>query len=334
MQMGNLGKDHISAINHFPLNRIYLGEIRREDLPQIRLSAFAETGQAESTIPVLMQRSYTGERVITSALANRPCSDLGIDRVSEELETILRTSYGWIFTICVRHPYWAKGLDFGTTYAYLRLYPNSIATIEHKLRTSEEEDREMGRRVLVDGRIATRHVPPRRVWDLYANRVIPYWVACEHPWAISHAWVDEKDRKEVWTPINGYEWPVPMPKDANLDLIRIELLNYGAKYAWLDVLCLRQEGGKNEDLRLEEWKLDVPTIGSVYEEAERVVCYFNGLGRPLDLTPGYFESDRCWFRRAWTLQEITENPIIAGETENDIMEKRVRWRFDQQLISL
>ncbi len=55
-----------------------------------------------------------------------------------------------------------------------------------------------------------------------------------------------------------------MPKDANLDLIRVEMLNSqhksgsGMGYAWLDVLCLRQEGGKNEDLRLEEWKLDVP----------------------------------------------------------------------------
>ncbi len=61
------------------------------------------------------------------------------------------------------------------------------------------------------------------------------------------------------TPINGYEWPVPMPKDANLDLIRIEMLNLGAEYAWLDVLCLRQEGGKGKHLRVEEWKLDVPT---------------------------------------------------------------------------
>ncbi len=149
--------------------------------------------------------------------------------------------------------------------------------------------------MLVDGRITTRHVPPRRVWDLYANRVIPCWVACKRPWGISHAWVDEKDRKEVWMPINGYEWPVLMPKDANLDLIHIEMLNYGAKYAWLDVLCLRQEGGKNEDLCSEEWKLDVPTIGLVYEKADRMVCYLNGLGRPLHLTPGYFKSDRSWF---------------------------------------
>ncbi len=49
--------------------------------------------------------------------------------------------------------------------------------------------------------------------------------------------------------------PVPMPKDANLDLIRIEMLNHGAEYTWLDVLCLWQEGGKNEHLRMDEWKL-------------------------------------------------------------------------------
>lgn len=55
-----------------------------------------------------------------------------------------------------------------------------------------------------------------------------------------------------------------MPKDTNLDLIRIELLNTGANYAWLYVLCLRQEGGESEHLRLEEWKLDVPTIGRAH----------------------------------------------------------------------
>ncbi len=80
------------------------------------------------------------------------------------------------------------------------------------------------------------------VWDLYANRVVPYWVADTLPWGISHAWVDEKDRDDAMTPINGYEWPVPMPKDANLDLLRIEMLNLGAEYTWLDVLCLPAGG--------------------------------------------------------------------------------------------
>ncbi len=134
----------------------------------------------------------------------------------------------------------------------------------------------------------------------------------------------------------------PSPKNASLDLIRVEMLNLGAKYAWLDVLCLRQEGGKSDHLRLDEWKLDVPTIGWVYatqatyadRQPIRVVCYFNGLGSATDLTLDDFKSDRCWFRRAWTLQEITPNPIIGGETGNDVMDKEVRRRFDEKLTSL
>ncbi len=59
----------------------------------------------------------------------------------------------------------------------------------------------------------------------------------------------------IMTPINGNEWPVPMPKDGSLDLVRIEMLNIRAEYAWLDILCLRQEGGRAEHLRTEEWKL-------------------------------------------------------------------------------
>ncbi len=106
----------------------------------------------------------------------------------------------------------------------------------------------MRREVITDDRITVREVPPRRVWDLYANRVVPYWVALVDDWVgISHAWVSDEERINVMTPINGYEWPVPMPKDANLNLIRVEMLNFGAEYAWLDVLCLRQEYAIRED---------------------------------------------------------------------------------------
>ncbi|SJL13336.1 uncharacterized protein ARMOST_16776 [Armillaria ostoyae] len=328
------------------------------DLPEVTLSALIDTGRAESTIPVLKQRSYTGNQpVISSTLANTPCADLGIDGVLEKLNAILGTSYTLgsnnlrLLGIATIHPilepYVARNDDFGTVYAHLRpyWYQYNVAAIQRKLRTREEEDRKMRREVLVHDRITRRDVPPRRVWDLYANRVVPWWVARKDPWGISHAWVDEKDRVDAITPINGYEWPVPMPKDANLDLIRIEMLNAEEEhtsgywfdsggYAWLDVLCLRQEGGKNEHLRVDEWKLDVPTIGVVYDEYQSVVCYFNGLGRPLHLTADDFESDRCWFRRAWTLQEITEDLIIGGQTEDDVMEQEVRRKFDEQLIRL
>ncbi len=243
--------------------------------------------------------------------------------------TIINGSLISVLNSCV-----TQNLDFGTAYAYLRPYWKDIQSREHELLTNEEKDTGMQRKVLVYDRITTREVPPRRVWDLYANRVMPYWVARKRPWGISHAWVDDEDRVDIMTVINGKMWPAPMPKDADLDLIRIEMLNLKAEYAWLDVLCLRQPGGTGEHLRREEWKLDVPTIGSAYQEAERVVCYFNGLGRPLNLPTDYFESDRCWFRRAWTLQEITKDVIIGGETGNDAMGKEVRKRFDEQLTSL
>ncbi|KAK0493596.1 hypothetical protein EDD18DRAFT_1178920 [Armillaria luteobubalina] len=162
----------------------------------------------------------------------------------------------------------------------------------------------------------------------------------------------------MWTPINGKEWPVPIPKDADLNLIRIEMLNvaaeyathhdweqYRAEYAWLDVLCLRQkeEGGPREDLRMKEWRLDVPTIGAVYRY-QKVVIYLNGLGRPLRLKDGDLDSDRSWFRRAWTFQEAGEVRIIAGDTPDGPMhahqidggnyEAALLTRFHDELNSL
>ncbi|PBK92092.1 hypothetical protein ARMGADRAFT_1080893 [Armillaria gallica] len=53
-------------------------------------------------------------------------------------------------------------------------------------------------------------------------------------------------------------------------------------------------------------------IGAVYD-ATFVVVYLSGSGRPLTLKEGDLESDRCWFRQAWTLQEVGEGRIIAGD---------------------
>ncbi len=140
---------------------------------------------------------------------------------------------------------------------------------------------------------------------------------------------------DVLTPINGYEWPVPILKDTNLDLIRIEMLNAGEEYAWLDVLCLRQVGGQREDLHAEEWKVDMPTIGRVYIGFEPVMYYFNGWGRPLHIKAGDFESDRSWFRRVWTLQEFSRDRIISGDMgDDDAMEEEVCAEIDRWLLVL
>ncbi len=195
------------------------------------------------------------------------------------------------------------------------------SNMQDELHKREKEDTEQRRKALVGNRIINPYLKPRRTWDLYSNRVVPesYGILHSLRWRtapISHAWVASTDRVDVWTPINGKEWPVPIPKDADLNLIRIEILNLGLQYSWLDVLCLRQKGGPREDLRVEEWKLDVPTIGWVYDTF-RVVIYLSGLGRPLSLKDGDLDSNQCWFRRAWTLQEVGRGGSLPGIRQMD-----------------
>lgn len=133
---------------------------------------------------------------------------------------------------------------------------------------------------------------------------------------MSHAWVKEQQRSPSWTEIN-YGEPISIPKDTSLSSVRIELLNSGAEYAWLDILCLRQEGPKEkEELRKEEWRLDLPTIGYTYQMSDQIRCYFNGLGRPFKIENLNDEKHR--FNRAWTLQEtpkIKSTMNIMGITE-------------------
>ncbi|KAK0217532.1 hypothetical protein EDD85DRAFT_369234 [Armillaria nabsnona] len=262
-----------------------------------------------------MQRSYTGQRpVIPSSLADTPCAKLGVQGILGELNATLGTSRN-LHTIL--EDFIERNYDFGTAYALLRPVwdTKNPSNIQGELRRREGQDRVFRQKALVGNRIVDPDLTPRHVWDLYSNRVVPSWITKARPTPISHAWVDEKDRVNVLTPINGKKWPVPIPKDTDLNFIRIEMLNLGAEYVWLDVLCLRQkeEGGPREDLRMEEWRLDVPTIGGVYSSHRTVVIYLSGLGRPLRLKDGDLDSNRCWFRRAWTLQEVGDRRIIAGD---------------------
>ncbi len=204
-----------------------------ELLPLVTLSAVVETGQAESFIPVLNQRSYTDRKpVIPSSLANTACVDLGIEGVLERLNIILGTSYtlhtpsvSSLLKVCI-----SRKQDFGTAYARLRsIWYDDLTTAEDNLYVREVRDLEMRRDVVLNNKITNSYMPPRRCWDLYSNRVVPWWLARQSTLAISHAWVNEKYRLSVLTPINGFEWPAPIPNDTNLDLIRIEMLNPGSR---------------------------------------------------------------------------------------------------------
>lgn len=160
---------------------------------------------------------------------------------------------------------------------------------------------------------------PRRIWDVCANRVVPFeWVApggAGDFWAISHAWTD--DMQPNWTDANQRQWPVPLPRGVSLEDVRSELVEMNARYCWLDVLCLRQanpEDPEAEKVRLDEWELDVPTVGIVYVHARRVVTFFNGLGRKFDSEQWNGESPRHWVNRVWTVQETvaTQDIIVGG----------------------
>lgn len=288
-----------------------------------------------TTVP--KQKRYQGRSpVIPNHLADRLCADLGIDGMLLELNTLMDTRYN-LKTPSISNllqVFIDSGADLGTAYGQLRGWwadfrPNKFfPTLESLLnhyRTQEEDKRAKA----ITGNTITSLVPPRRLWDLHSNRVIPYWAAMDrdkgtppdwhkdthapHIWPVSHSWVQENERQYVSTNINGNQWPVPIPNDISLESVRIELLNLGAEYVWLDVLCLRQVGNEQmEEERLEEWRLDVPTIGRVYRNAfqstctvprlnPHVVIYYSGLGRPFVV--GDLESPRHWLNRAWTLQE-------------------------------
>ena len=171
-------------------------------------------------------------------------------------------------------------------------------------------------------------IMPRRLWDLRGNRVVDFQMLhAAQPtiettpsfWAVSHSWTS--DMSSVLTPINQHQWPIPLPTGnrITLDSLRSELLTLGAEYVWIDVVCLRQQSSDDhlEQLRQEEWKLDVPTIGNIYRRAAGIVRYFNGLG--VCFSSNGWDNPRHWLQRAWTLQEIAaENTTINGGVPRDL----------------
>ena len=192
---------------------------------------------------------------------------------------------------------------------------------------------------------------PRRIWDICANTVIPAtWfrgppcpltgsniVGAVGVKPVSHAWAANEDLYFISTEANQHLWPIPLPRGVGLEDVRGEMIRLGIRYAWLDVLCLRQQVQAGlarplanpateeamercEQRRFQEWKVDVPTIGAIYENSnlggfERggpTVIFMNGLGRPF--RGEGWASERHWLKRAWTLQEAPalNQCLIAG----------------------
>ncbi len=91
----------------------------------------------------------------------------------------------------------ARDYDFGILYANVQPYWYDLTLIKHvgELWTKDQERRQD---CLTNNGISL-DFPCRRVWDLCANRVVPYWVThCGSPMPISHAWMAPEDRVDLW----------------------------------------------------------------------------------------------------------------------------------------
>ena len=313
---------------------------QRKDTP---LEAFKQFKHGEISIirslsASPLQRQFKGTGAISDEEADRPCRELSVEDMLGTLNSYLGTSYQIdgdddddslraLLSTFIED----QSMDFGTAYGHLRRgWFCDVSRLQSRLSRAQRQHEDLRRNAIKDDLIVNPHIPPRRVWDLYSNRVLPFWVLLSSDiprnlWAVSHSWVRDEERSYVWTKINGCEWPVPIPDDVELEQVRVELLNLGAEYVWLDVLCLRQNmrgpGGpltqanmKLEKVRLEEWRLDVPTIGYVYryKPDQVVVTYFNGLGRPFGVSDDDYDDDRHWLNRVWTMQETSPNWFIGG----------------------
>ncbi|EKM53745.1 uncharacterized protein PHACADRAFT_211402 [Phanerochaete carnosa HHB-10118-sp] len=320
-----------------------VGEVRREVWGRIKMSEsgvpldrlFTSDGQGRvfSLVPeprslVSLQRAHFGPGAIPNTLADIPCTTVNTTELLNLLNDVFGTGYSLDkpgLEQCLDH-FLRTSQDFGQVYGSLRScwkWRWCFTRLLSDLAEERTEDEATRRNAVNGDYISNSQVPPRRVWDLYSNRVLPFYARVYYSspserfevWTVSHSWVHKSACAEVWTPINGYEWPVLLPNDTTLDHVRVELLNLGAEYVWLDVLCLRQRGRpEDEEQRKEEWKLDVPTIGHVYSLDRPCVTYFNGLGLPFDPSPRILSSDRHWFNRAWTVQEATDYWLPGGAT--------------------
>ena len=303
--------------------------------------------QSPTNIP---STQFRADSNITPEQADVPCQELNEETLWSSLvelaglhEDIAQAKYPWIQSD-VRY-FVACNYDLGLAYAAVRVawshFKHSADSRTICIQRSQWHKRA---RLLGEARskaikvdyssssqprqeliISPYSIMPRRLWDLKSNRVVDFRMlhAAQSSieiaptfWAVTHSWTS--DMSPVWTSINQHQWPVPLPKDINLETLRSELLTFGAEYVWIDVLCLRQQSKVDylEQLRQEEWKLDVPTIGNIYRAAKNIVRYFNGLG--VRFSNEGWGSSRHWLQRAWTLQEIAdENATINGGIPRD-----------------
>ncbi|KZV73845.1 hypothetical protein PENSPDRAFT_262443 [Peniophora sp. CONT] len=137
------------------------------------------SGSAQSAhTAIIKQRKFRHRFCIPSHLADLGIKDPAV--LLAKLNTILGTDYSLRSTPALEgimlHRI-SKGHDLGMAYGMLRrqwfiISPELLSDLE----SLEKIDRERREAAVVDGLIEDVRMPPRRVWDLFSNRVLPFWV--------------------------------------------------------------------------------------------------------------------------------------------------------------
>ena len=189
------------------------------------------------------QRFHTSPWAIPSEIADIKCEGMQPLDLLAQLNAIFGTNITSAKDVdlegCLAE-FIVDSCDVGQVYGYLRPYWFSGLTfgeIQEQITLRKAYDLQLRQGAINGDRIINPSIPPRRIWDLYSNRVLPYY-ALPQPaiprtlWAVSHSWVAGPNLQKVHTPINAFAWPVPIPKEASLDQVRIELLNLAAEYVF------------------------------------------------------------------------------------------------------
>ena len=138
-------------------------------------------------VEIHKQLRYHGSDAITDDLANRRCALIEVDKLLHELNSIVGTAYTLdtpslrgILQTCVEKDY-----DLGMAYGYLRpRWLLNFSKFAGYMKSYESDDKAMRETALQGDHIVNPNLPPRRVWDLYSNRVLPSWV--------TNSWVVER----------------------------------------------------------------------------------------------------------------------------------------------
>ncbi|GJE93710.1 hypothetical protein PsYK624_098710 [Phanerochaete sordida] len=297
-----------------PEERLFVGAGKRH--------SYTLRPSPRSCVP--LQWVHRSAFAISTDLANLRCPWLGENMLLSLFSDIVGVPCNWQteeMRQCFQHVR-RTARDFGEAYGILRPHFRWIQENGHSVeaipfeaiiqRCQKKDDCwvDLNEANAIDGESAARP-QPRRVWDLYSNRVLPFHLACPANYNLTAPWLvtdirGSAVRDLVKTRINSEQWSLSVPHDTSLEHVRVELLNMGAEYVWLAELCVPLRGREGTGpLDLGAAAPDVKAMVHLIErEGATHILYPCGLGVPTSLSrfDGAFEALRA-LRGVWAYEK-------------------------------